>query len=125
MSASLTVLAVLAAVAGFAAAGAVPGVAVPRVALQAPTLQRAAGPKRPLGARCREREELLRDPGRGAERLGSRGNHGDEDGRTQVAEAAVQAGIAQTGSVNPMAVTPVGTVAFFPAVLPEKSLGAP
>lgn len=57
------------------------------------------------------------------EGLESKGTH--EDKRTQVAEAAVQARITQTGSINPMAVTPVGTVALFPAVLPEKSLGAP
>lgn len=126
MCAPLTVLAALAVVAGFAVAGAVPGVAAPRVALQALTLLRAARPKHPFGARCRGRKELVSPRERGRNlprRLESKGNH--EDRRTQVAEAAVQARIAQTRSVNPMAVTPVGTVALFPAVLPKKSLGAP
>lgn len=97
------------------------------MALQALALLRAAGPERPLGARCRQGEKLVRDPGRGAERFPERleGRGEDEEQRTQVAEAAVQAGIAQTRSVNPVAVTSVGTVALFPAVLPEKSLGAP
>lgn len=46
-------------------------------------------------------------------------------GTRQVAVPAVQARIAQTRSVDPMAATSVGTVAFLPALLSKKPFRAP
>lgn len=74
-SGQLTGLAALAAVAGFAQAGAIPPVAVLRVLLHAAALLRAAGAERPLRTNWMEGKELVSE--------GKRHRAGDRDLATQ------------------------------------------